>query len=133
LYHSVFAGFRTKRRTLIRAHPISTPWLKALHVAAHSIFYNYAAAPISIKGAEKRFRALRDRAELDATSSQLRDGAYTAAVEANVTSNLCQLLVGHRSGIADHSVKRKPTMVAPACEAIRTLYGPFGTHADQSR
>jgi hypothetical protein len=52
----------------------------------------------------------------------LRDGAYTACVEANVTANLCQLLVGHRSGIADHYVKRKPSMVAPACEAIYRHY-----------
>lgn len=88
------------------------------------VFYNYAAGPLGIKGAEKRFRALRDRAGVGVTSSQLRDGAYTAAVEANVTSNLCQLLVGHRSGIADHYVKRKPTMVAPACDAIRRAYFP---------
>jgi integrase len=89
------------------------------------IFYNYAGVPLGIKGAEKRFRDLRNAAGVGVTSSQLRDGAYTAAVEANVTSNLCQLLVGHRSGIADHYVKRKPTMVAPACTAIYIAYfGP---------
>jgi integrase len=86
------------------------------------IFYNYAASPLGIKGAEKRFRELRTEAAVEVTSSQLRDGAYTAAVEANVTSSLCQLLVGHRSGIADHYVKRKPKMVAPACEAIHRAY-----------
>ncbi len=86
------------------------------------LFYNYAGAPLGIKGAEKRFRDLRDEAKVAVTSSQLRDGAYTAAVEANVTASLCQLLVGHRSGIADHYVKRKPEMVAPACEAIHRAY-----------
>jgi integrase len=86
------------------------------------IFYSYAAEPLGIKGAEKRFRDLRDAAKVDVTSSQLRDGAYTAAVEANVTTNLCQLLVGHRSGLADHYVKRRPSMVAPACDAIHRAY-----------
>jgi hypothetical protein len=86
------------------------------------IFYNYAAAPLGIKGGEKRFRELRDAAKVEVTSSQLRDGAYTAAVEADVTSNLCQLLVGHRSDIADHYVKRKPKMVAPACAAVHGAY-----------
>lgn len=88
------------------------------------IFYTYAAAPLGVKGAEKRFRTLRETAKVDVTSSQLRDGAYTSAVEANVNQQICQLLVGHRSGIADHYVKRKPKMVAPACDAIhRTYFG----------
>jgi integrase len=87
------------------------------------IFYNYAGEPLGIKGAEKRFRELRDAADVEVTSSMLRDGAYTAAVEANVTSNLCQLLVGHRSGLSDHYVKRSPRMVAPACEAVARAYG----------
>lgn len=78
---------------------------------------------IGIKGAELRFRNLRDAAGIPhVTSSQLRDGAYTAAVEANVNQQLCQLLVGHRTGIADHYVKRKPSMVEPACKAIRKHY-----------
>lgn len=88
------------------------------------LFYNRAAAPLGIKGAEKRFRDLRDASELPhVTSSMLRDGAYTAAVEANVTSTLCRLLVGHRCGLQDNYVKRKPGMVAPACEAIHKAYG----------
>lgn len=87
-----------------------------------SVFNSYSGAQLGIKGAELRWRELRDKAGVDVTASQLRDGAYTAAVEANVTGNLCQLLVGHRSGISDHYVLRKPRMVAPACEAIRAAY-----------
>jgi integrase len=96
--------------------------LKSVERKGTSIFLNYAGAPLGIKGAEKRFRELRDAAKTSVTSSQLRDGAYTAAVEANVSSNLCQLLVGHRCGMPDHYVKRKPSMVAPACEAIYRAY-----------
>jgi integrase len=87
------------------------------------VFYSYAASPLGIKGAEKRFRDLRDRAGVSVTSSQLRDGAFSAAVAANVASNLCQLLVGHRCGLADHYVKRRPGMVGPACAAIARMYG----------
>ena len=86
------------------------------------IFYSYAGTALGTKGAEKRWKKLREAAGVDVTSSQLRDGAYTACVEANITTNLCQLLVGHRSGIADHYVKRRPSMVAPACEAIHRHY-----------
>lgn len=86
------------------------------------IFYTYAGRPLGTKGGEKRWGRLRERAKSTATSSQLRDGAYTACVEANVTANLCQLLMGHRSGISDHYVKRKPTMVAAACRAIEDAY-----------
>jgi integrase len=87
------------------------------------IFYNYAGAPLGIKGAEKRFRELRDAAKVEhVTSSQLRDGAATAMAQANVTEKLCNLLLGHRAGIGDHYVKRNPQMVAPACEAIYRHY-----------
>jgi integrase len=97
------------------------------------IFLNYAGAPLGIKGAERRFRELRDCANVAVTSSMLRDGAYTACVEANITSQLCQLLVGHRSGIADHYVLRKPRMVAPACEAIHVAYIAPGVPAKRKR
>jgi integrase len=96
--------------------------LAGIEHAGPAIFYNNAGSQIGIAGAEKRWRKLRESAKVDVTSSQLRDGAYTACVEANITSSLCQLLVGHRSGIADHYVKRKPAMVAPACEAVHRHY-----------
>ena len=117
---------RAKTGKCVRVAVLWQQTLKSLEAVSHKgpfVFYNYAGMPLGIKGAEKRFRQLRDAANIQVTSSQLRDGAYTAAVEANVTSNLCQLLVGHRSGLADHYVKRRPTMVAPACEAIRLAYG----------
>jgi integrase len=87
------------------------------------IFYNNAGKPLGIKGAELRFRKLRKAAKVDhVTSSMMRDGAYTAAVEANINEQLCRLLAGHRSGISDHYVKRRPSMVAPVCEAIWAAY-----------
>jgi integrase len=56
------------------------------------IFYSYQGKPLGVKGAERRFRKLRDAAEVQVTSSQFRDGAATAAIEGNVNKNLCDLL-----------------------------------------
>jgi integrase len=118
---------RAKTGKCVRVAVLWNETIKALRSVPRRgpfLFYNYAAVPLGIKGAEKRFRDLRDVAKVpQVTSSMLRDGAYTSAVEANVTSNLCQLLVGHRSGLQDNYVKRKPTMVAPACLAIAKCYG----------
>ena len=120
----------THRRKTGKCVRVAVLWKETLDALAKVgrrgpyVFVNYTGAPLGIKGAERRFRDLRDRAKVPhVTSSMLRDGAFTAAVEANVTNNLCELLVGHRSGLADHYVKRKPTMVAPACEAIAKTYG----------
>jgi integrase len=87
------------------------------------LFLSYAGSPLGTKGAEKRFRKLRRAADLKGvTSSQLRDGALTAAAKAKVDERTCKLLAGHSSGISDHYVKRDPSMVAPACDAVRAAY-----------
>jgi integrase len=118
----------TRRAKTARCIRVAVLWPETVEALAlvdrkgKAIFLNYAGSQLGIKGAEKRWRDLRKKAKVDVTASQLRDGAYTAAVEANVSSQLCQLLVGHRSGMADHYVQRKPAMVAPACDAIRSAY-----------
>jgi integrase len=74
-------------------------------------------------GAFNRFRALRKAAKLpNVQASHLRDGAYSAAVAANITLPLCQLLAGHATGMSDNYVLGSPEMVAPACEAVRKKY-----------
>jgi integrase len=72
----------------------------------------------------KSFKAVRKAAKLDGLVqlSDIRDGSYTAAVEAGVDLNVCRLLAGHVTGISDHYVKRRPTMVADACDSIRNAY-----------
>ena len=85
------------------------------------VFHAYTGKPLGIKGAELRFRNLREAAKVKhVTSSQLRDGAYTVAVAANVNPDLCKLLVGHRCGLQDNYV-RQPRIVAPACVAVYQL------------
>jgi integrase len=103
--------------------PETTAALSAVRRKGEHVFYAYHGRPLGIKGAERRWRQLRQGAKRpQLLSSQLRDGAYSTAVEANVDQHVCQLLVGHRSGIGDHYVLRKPGMVRPACDAIRRHY-----------
>jgi integrase len=104
------------------------------------IFNTCAGLPIKVSGAQRRWQRLALKAGLaterianykgvkkrvikcHVTASQLRDGAYTAAASANVNSEICRLLGGHRCGIQDHYVRRNPKMVAPACDAVYAHY-----------
>ena len=68
-------------------------------------------------------RDIRDKAELPKSVefACIRDGAYTEA--ANVSMDQAKLIAGHRvSGMSDAYVKRTPSKVADACEAIRAHY-----------
>ena len=87
------------------------------------IFLNYAGKPLGISGAHHRFNALRDAANIPhVCSSHFRDGSYTAAVEANVTEDLCRIYIGHRSGMGDHYCSRRPHAVKPCTDAVYAKY-----------
>lgn len=118
----------TKRKKTGRCIRVCQLWKETLDALAAverkgaSIFYTYAGLPIKVSGAQRRFTVLASKAKADVTASQLRDGAYTAAAAANVSQQICRLLVGHSCGMADHYVQRQPQMVAPACDAIYRHY-----------
>jgi integrase len=79
--------------------------------------------PANYKTVYKRFAELRDRAKLPhVQTGSFRDGAYTAVVEAGIDINLARLLAGHATGISDHYLARRPTMVQPACDAVRKQF-----------
>jgi integrase len=96
--------------------------LKGIKRRGDFLFYSYQGLPLGVKGAEKRFRQLRDDAEVTVTASQLRDGAATAAAQANVNVQLLNVVLGHRSGINDHYIRRNAKMVQPATDAIYAHY-----------
>jgi len=121
----------TNRKKTGKCLRVSVLWQETLEALSKmerkgtNIFYSYQGAPLTVSGAGKRFRALRKAAgvSIEVKANNLRDGAYTAAVAANVNEDLCRLLVGHRTaGLKDHYCKRNPQMVAPACEAIYRHY-----------
>ncbi len=79
------------------------------------------------KGLNTAYRLLRDEADVpgDVEFAHIRDGAYTAAVAGGANVMEAQILAGHRAGVKDYYVRRKPEMVANACAAIERFYfGP---------
>ena len=58
------------------------------------------------------------------TFDTIRDGAYTAAIEAGADLTQAKLLAGHKVGMLDHYIRRNPKMVADCCSAIEAHYFP---------
>jgi integrase len=136
----------TKRRKTGKCIRVCVLWPETIAALAKIkrnsayIFNTYAGLPIKVSGAQRRWQRLALKAGLatsrianykgvkkpvikcQVTASQLRDGAYTAAASANVNSEICRLLGGHRCGIQDHYVRRNPKMVQPACNAVHAHY-----------
>lgn len=98
--------------------------LAAIRKRGDFLFYAPTGKPLKTGGAELRFRTLRDNAEVPktVTSSHLRDGAATAMAEAKVSERELAIVMGQRSGISDHYVKRNPRVVVDACLAVYQRY-----------
>lgn len=78
---------------------------------------------LSIWTLRDNWHALRASVGLPSVElASLKDGAYTAAVEAGIPIDQVKLLAGHQLGISDHYIRRAPWMVRDACEAIRAHY-----------
>lgn len=89
------------------------------------VFETYKKGPWSIPGFGYRYRQIRELAGIkDVEFSQIRDGAYSAAVNCgNVTEKEAKLLAGHKlAGESDKYVMRNPNGVKAACEAIERHY-----------
>jgi integrase len=107
--------------------PEATKALQALARSAEDnhVFHKANGQPHTDTTIRKWFYDLRDDLKLDKAVqlADLRDGAFTEAVQGQgVQFNHAQILAGHRSGMADHYVRRNPKMVAEACEAVRKAY-----------
>lgn len=88
------------------------------------VFYAATGLPLTVSGAGKRFRVIRRNANLPSTvtGSHLRDGAAQAMMDAGVKRTRRKLVLGHKTGMEDQYVMRKPQMVAKATAAIRARY-----------
>lgn len=74
----------------------------------------------------RRFWDLRQRAGVDpgVCFEHLRDASYTTAVEADgVSLTQAQVLAGHRVGMPDYYLARRPQLVAAACAAVGARFG----------
>lgn len=89
------------------------------------VFESYRKGRWSKSGFTHAFKALKDKAGLKQIDfNQIRDGAYTAAVNAHgVTEKEAKLLAGHKlAGESDKYALRNPNGVAAACAAIERHY-----------
>jgi integrase len=108
---------------------VATLWARTVAALARldrqtdALFLTEAGTQANYLSVYRLFKITRKAAGLETIQfSHIRDGAYTAAVEAGVDLNTCRLLAGHATGISDHYVRRGPRMVAAACEAIEQAY-----------
>jgi len=88
------------------------------------IFATRQGTPYDTKQICRVFQRVKKLAGIsdDVKFNNLRDGAYTAAIEGGADLIHAQILAGHRTGIADAYVRRNPAMVKDACEAIERHY-----------
>jgi len=128
LKRSVLSTVRSKTKVVRIAvlWPETVAALNALPRTADAVFLNSIGSQADYLHLYRQFKVVRTTAELpEVQFSQIRDGAYTAAVEGGVALDVCRLLAGHATGISDHYVMRRPQMVTAACDAIYKAYGPF--------
>ena len=99
--------------------------IRALPPTRHThLFLSREGGPYDAEGIRTAFSKLRKRAGVPdrVKFNHIRDGAYTAAIEGGADLIHAKLLAGHETGISDHYVRRKPTMVQDACRAIERHY-----------
>jgi integrase len=118
---------RGKKGKVVRVAPLWQETIEALGQIKKTgafIFRSETGKRLTVTGSSIRFQKLRKAAKVDEAvkASHCRDGAATAAAEANVNPQIVSLLLGHRSGIVDHYAKRNPAMVRVATDAVYKKY-----------
>lgn len=129
----VTARNKTKVVRVATLWPETVAALRELPRKAEALFLTEAGTQADYLSVYRLFKRVRKLAQQEGVQfSQIRDGAYTSAVEGGVDLNTCRLLAGHATGISDHYVKRRPQMTSAACEAIHRAYGPFKVERKQT-
>ena len=90
--------------------------------------------PLKKDGAFNRLRELIKEAKLVGVKpSHLRDGAYGAAVKANISEDLVNIFTGHSNDMADMYVMADPAMVQPACDGVYRHYFGVDVEAEKAK
>ena len=107
-------------RAFMKDSPNKSTWL----------FLNEAGSRCQARNIANAYRHLRTEVDLpdSVLFAQIRDGAYTAAIEGGADALQAEMLVGHRTGIKDAYLRRKPEMVETACKAVQKYYFPRRKH-----
>ena len=117
------AGELVTRRPKTKVSRVAVLWpetvraLRGLPRRGDQIFYTRVRS-FTVFSVGDHFERYRDRAGLpkELTFGTIRDASYTVACRASLDQ--ARMLAGHRAGIADHYLRRKPDLVADACAAI---------------
>ena len=88
------------------------------------VFVSATGLPYNANHMSRNFRRRRAAAGLPDTVKfdNIRDGAYTAGYRGRKDLDAAKMLAGHRVGTPDFYLKRDPSLVADACEAIEHAY-----------
>lgn len=88
------------------------------------LFVSQNGAPYDANHITRNWRRRREKAGLpkSVTFDLLRDSAYTTAAELGHDLVEAKVLGGHRTGISDHYLMRRPDFVRRACELIEQTY-----------
>lgn len=113
---------KTKISRVAMLWPQTVATLKALPQLGDAIFYTRVRS-FTVFSVGDRFERYRDAANVkkELTFGSIRDASYTVACRASLDQ--ARMLAGHRAGIADHYLRRKPDLVADACAAIAKAFG----------
>lgn len=99
-------------------------YLRAKSHNGKHLFNSRIGTALTAKAVGRMIQSLRQKAELPESVSfdTIRDGAYSAAIEAGADLTQAKLLAGHKVGMADHYVRRNSKMVSDCCEAIESHF-----------
>lgn len=127
LAKGTFAAYRKKtgipRAGVLWAETIEA--IKALPKKPKYLFTSNRGTKFSPEGQWKTFDKLRKSVGLAVTFDQIRDSAYTAAMEGAADERAAKVLAGHKfSGLTDQYVLRNPSMTATAVDAVKKKYPP---------
>lgn len=88
------------------------------------LFVSETGLPYDSNHLGRNFRRRREKAGLPDTvkMDMFRDGAFTAAVQCCDNPVHADVYAGHRTGMKDHYVQRKPEIVAQVCKVVEETY-----------
>ena len=87
-----------------------------------SVFISAVGTPYKQNGFRSAYDRLCAKAGVAPTFSQIRDGAYTAAIRGGADITTVRMIAGHATGMSDAYVMRGGEMVKGACRAIEARY-----------
>jgi len=124
-------GVFVSRRSKTKVRRVATLWpetaaaLKEIkRTQSPWVFTSTHGTRFNSKGQWKRWNAIRIAAGLpDVKFDQIRDGAYTVAMEGATDERQARVVAGHRvHGLTDNYVARNPGFVRPAIKAVHRVY-----------